>query len=1634
MANDSAMQAFAKSLDHLQSGEACDFLRRKEFPAWIELASVSLLRLDLAALADAQQETMQSQFRVTQVQALARRLILSRETDLFATLCPLWQAFGTSLAICDVVEEAMRTALSDWPAEVRQLNSDPAGVLGFSAVCAGFVQRLRQVGSDDSTGVLGAAIRMSRIVAEQSHVGFPLVLRGSQSNNIRTGVWALPRQATETSICDILQTSLNSICSEVDELIGLGDRSAIPPLQLPDWLDKLVHVKGGYVETLESAGFALAMQNLASQSKRPLPFGIGFTGRWEDLQLRGVRDLTEKMQAARETGVFLFFVCRDPSEPVPTPIAGLRVVLLAEGLRLDEVVRLVNRVCADTGLTELRWREANSRLLSINRLPDHSRDLPDACEKNLCPVEFVGRDQALGSLRDARAGSAGQAGRRLLAVVAPPRSGKTTLLSKFAADESPFPCWFSFRQDQASRRMLGQLQKGLADQLTARFHVVQLSPAESANSADDRLNAVVQATAGPINLVIDGVDEAQTVDESRKVLEWLQQLPGVGLVVVGSQRSLRAALDKLDCDRLELRNDSEHGQADAHSFIERFASRFSVTQGLKEIAAHLSESRWIQGLSQSAGGNLWVLTEFLSAVERGQAGWPSCPDDCKLSPDIRVYCRNLMNDVLAGYSEPERSRIDRFLAFRAFMDDSPWAVQDVARLAGDDLANAPIGTWSGTGLLAQGARRVICFDGSRCQFENLLTHEAVKLHYQKEASRKVAERFIQFICEHQNLGDLTCVALAALPALLADIGDHELTCSALFNCPWLPLRMRMLGNQRKPIDTLLAELQSLIRSVPPDRKSAVNQMLKWLAGWGWAIDETPLLIDEWWDAAGDVSRAFFSPGNAQEANSTLQSHLVVPVAGPHIDNACYDMPWPAITEFHPAACEVFCGSQSHLVFATDRGDLLIYREGSDGYMRERFDRLKSNEKVYKLDGLPNSEFVALVRQPPRSSTSSDWLFESGIITGPEARQISREGIGRSDVRVWNIESRDSHKVVTERSILALGVLAGDEPRLLIIEADEGDAVSPHCHLRVLDLKGSELAAMSLPFVGSLSEDIEIVPFGSQTWATLGRRQGGTVRELKLYSLDRGRDAWRINEIQTVRLPSINGACSLPNERLAIIGSSDGESVLSVIDSAGKLVMRLPIYTTPDDARRRYYLPHAMDGSFLLDCRPVAWHAEFGVILCSDLGEHGNRIFSVTLEPEAIPRPLTNLLIQNEPKRKCVRSLRSGGCLVVFSNTAVVLGAGLQNDVQIERSRETIEIVGCRADGNIIICDGFADDDNWWRRSNYRVAQPPFCCLPTEVNCSSRWDEVRVTADGWELRWGRSRSHLLTGRQQAGDLRLCWDATSIFECEPEAVQILDVLGRAQGGAWIAVEHDRQISAVLLSPAIDGVEHIVPLSTCEQAGIKLRGASADLLVYDIISDADYVIERRIYDSDRAQLLAWDSTRVEPVLCMAGNAHLVFEKSLWGAFNPSRVYIHFAGADEIIAVPDLYLSCQSFVVRQDEDRIRIVSIIGELDGEWSLEVLVLRIDCSEKTVSVRSRETINIDSGEVAAWTRGGNHLVLAYKSGRIEVRRCDRLYDDDFAAIAFTLTCPQAVAIVARSEGKFLAASDGQLTWYDLRAVL
>jgi hypothetical protein len=343
-------------LKDLGRGALTDLLRRRGSTDWLRLASPQIIEESVSQILACVPARGVARFNPSQVAALAKRLLLARNAELLEKLCPLWREFGTHDSDCKQLVAAVRRVVTGWPGGI----SGVGDAMVFSGALADFLDETQVLAY--TPGPLGDAIRESRMFDDDWAGGFPVVLRGDGDNlspSVQQHLWV-------ETVCGPVDSMLTNQWAPVWQRAGkaLGTVAAsIDAPSLPNWFQILATLPDFPIETLESAGLCAAFQALALYQERPLPFGVGFTGRWdENGKLRGVADLTQKLQAAADAGVFLLFACKDTSEPMPQPTAGVRLALLNEHLSLAEVIRRVNRVCAESGVTEYRWRQESGKL------------------------------------------------------------------------------------------------------------------------------------------------------------------------------------------------------------------------------------------------------------------------------------------------------------------------------------------------------------------------------------------------------------------------------------------------------------------------------------------------------------------------------------------------------------------------------------------------------------------------------------------------------------------------------------------------------------------------------------------------------------------------------------------------------------------------------------------------------------------------------------------------------------------------------------------------------------------------------------------------------------------------------------------------------------------------------------------------------------------------------------------------------------------------------------------------------------------------------------------------------------------------------------------------------------------------
>lgn len=1657
MTIDDLPDTFRESLHHLQNGTIVDFLRHDGFPAWVELASASLVQRELAEVANTDESILQRQFRDSQVRSLARRLILARDVRGFSSLQRLWFAFGSPDATVVAVQSAIEEVQQSWPSEVWHLNGNSASGPTFSSACADYIEALERVASVDATGILGAAIRTSQVSDQRSDIGFPLVLRGNNSENLRSGIWVKPTTTLPHSRCHTLGDSWSRLKTSIHRMTHGPLQSDNSPSELPQWLHALVSICEWNVDTLDSAGLSIAMQALAREPARYLPYGVGFTGQWKDDQLAGVTDCAAKVIAAKEAGVFLLFACRGPNEPVPIPTEGVRVVILPEGLRLDDVVRIVNRICADSGLTEHRFRESLRRFRTANATTTaHTPDLPEALDELHCPVGFVGRDQTLRSLELEQ--NKQHPGRHVIALVAPPRSGKTTLLSRYASMQSRYPIWFSFRRRQATRTTLLQLQSALTDQIGARFCVVPLPSQMSRvpNTGCEQLTAVIEATLGRIDLFVDGIDEAQSPKE---VLEWLQQVPGEGSVIVGTQPT--QFLNYVNNTQIELWNDTCSAQEDAATLIGRFATRFAQSAHLKQCANQLRRNEWIEGLCEMSGGNLWILTEFLSAVERDRAGWPNSPSDAPISASVREYCQNLMRTVLESYSDDDRTCIETIVAYLSYLDNRSWPIADIRQLAGDVLSKVPVSTWSGTGPLTASVRRLLEFNGTHCRFWSPLIRDAVQDNYASIAF-DVARRYIALLKSDLSTSPLLTHVVESV-AYLAEVARPGFTCDLLFETDWLHRRTCMLAREHQGIATLCGELRRLKPSLRADSAAQVDRFLSWLDGWGWAIEDSANQIDQWWISAGEVTEPF--PRHiVPQPMPADECVLLTPVVGPAATDQAYHVPRPASPEFNTVVCELVDDLRSTLVFATCQGALAVYCEERNEFTFHRLIRTPSCRTIESLCALDRFEVAAVV-----------------VRTGDCVR----------DLLIVSVDTGATRIVTTNVNVFAVDSLPdnGSTPRrLIVVSANHRDAAHDTYLMQVLESHGHVVAAIDLPFVRSSIQgdtDIEIIPFGRDCWAVLGPRGKRLQREGRVYRLGNEGTAAVIEECESSRLVAVNGACCVPGERLAVtqVDYANRQSILRVIDRNGHVQLSIRLSSLPPswlnaETNTRTLREHVnlrklddpMD-EFLSSCHPASWHRGFGVILVS--GRRAAK--AIRLEHEAIPIGFPYHFKHHcaepwgEPER--FFSVSRGRTLMVSRTAAQVCGPIAADVVPVDTgcwNEPDTEIIGASGDGTLFVCDVVYQGYGVYSRFAYRPVNPPFCTC-AQVPTPSNAGVICVTTDGWVL-WKDSLSVLIGGREP-GTPTLHWDARELLDdastnakgrpgirprevrmaspfgeqknlsedrSEEQRIWIVDVVGTGQGSAWVAVRRDAELLFVLVNLANGKASsfHTISDEDGSDAGnedycIKLRCACNALLAYDVLGTNERPVRTRICEVGNCGRWEWrtgfDQGIPLTMISLADGISLVLlGKS--GVYHCAKAYVHFADSHELSQVQCDDFSCQAFLLEAVSERHELTAVVAsilECDGRWSL--VINQVQIVDGLVICRLVENLAL-TGDVTAWSFAGDDLMLVYATGRIEVRRCRGLHK--VMALAYAADRQHNITLVRSAEGRFLVTSARGLTWFPL----
>jgi hypothetical protein len=1146
---------------------------------------------------------------------VARRLLLGRYADELVALQNLWTTFGTPADVVLAAASGARTPRDYW--------STP-GRITFSAAHAAFVTALAKVELADERGPLGQAVRLSPYhgadraerPGESLHTGFPAIL-GSASG-LCSAVWVVPDAedgwpAWENGDRD---PALAKLCAEWDELHAglkqMGEKrseelSPVWQMNLPEWLVLHVLRSGGDAE-LPSAGLAVLMQCLAETRGESLPAGVGFTGRvtfgqrgrWEDVRVRGVNGIKEKALAAREAGIFLLFACRDGAsgEPGP-PVPGVQIAWIDPESALEEVLRKVNTICSESGITEYRRRTSATRVLERLRAAGTERGyasplLPDALGPRSCPVGAAERVEELRELRQVRQQAKG---RSLVFLVGGPRQGKTTLLSSwlFRSDDWPrLPAWYSLRRQSGATGPAAELRRAVMEQLEAT-HLVVRHPRHP-----DTLEALDRLTEDRVEVVIDGLDEVEP-SQQIVILDFLRALSGSGIAVIGTQDI------PVGYERAGAQVKLSPNLIAAYHVIDGFARKFleCSRSAFHDVGLCLSSPAWREGLARQAGGNPWVLKEFLSAIDEGHWGWPDSPEEARLTPDVRAYCGDVLKEVLAAAAiAPDAANVRALVNGLALLDDRPWPLADALFLLGLPIDPTDLARWQQT-LAHRPLLRLldISANGLQVRFRDATFREFFRADgdaiecglLERMLSVLVSERLPDGT--HLSLRDAAVREVAMHAIRIGEAAPH-LVRRLLLETDWAFLRLRSLVDAGLSIGEMVIELvklAALIRDQRKEERDAIDALRLSLLTWQEPIERGGADAAQWWQALAAVQQYGMWKrqwtGEVREASLPL----LAPIGGE--EGRGYQIQAHHIGHLGDAACELL---DLTLVLTNQTGHLLLFPfDAATRRYGEPARRWTGMKEILQLTPLGFRQVLVLG------------------IDHDERKQLRLVDLDVGSVRPWGPDADAARLFACE----VLDVREGQgEPAVLLAGVEQG-------HIRVSIWRaGAEVASEVLPF-GPFERYRQprygVICLSPTTWAAWGAQGDEEDRICRFFIQEwRGGKVIKIadHEVTEQLIDGTLGVCAGPDGQLALYYKTDGVNATMVaFDADGS--MRDPLTLYPDEDSNVQDDETEYPAAIFFDSFAVVWHDRLGLIVNDDVDA-----FSI--------RPAPEVLLQELPEAWC----------------------------------------------------------------------------------------------------------------------------------------------------------------------------------------------------------------------------------------------------------------------------------------------------------------------------------------------------------------------------------------------------------------
>lgn len=472
---------------------------------------------------------------------------------------------------------------------------------------------------------------------------------------------------------------------------------------------------------------------------------------------------------------------------------------------------------------------------------------------------------------------------------------------------------------------------------------------------------LVKSTNAHVTIIVDGLDEAENAIESKKALAWLQRFSRSATVFFGSQQL--AFLGACEFTRLELPGVTTSSFEDANSLIALYADSFRNDCRRSDVVVALTDGRASE-LADKAGGNLWIITDFLESLLRNsKEPWPLDLDATILTDDVSKYCCKLMAQALSGYDDvPSRKAIQDFLQCLSFLGEGAWEINDVLSFAGIDRIglNRELWRFSGAPTIA----RLIDVEGNKCRFWNRLTHEAVLGHFSCEEDW-LLRRANEFLRGNSGGTVYDCV-VEKFSGLIGRCAANS-ACALLEGSSWLRRRLELCLEHTGSIQGAIDELSSLHEKQESLETFGLLRLLGWLNVWRAAIERDDVPVQEWLSRAGDSTARF--------VKLTSPSHHGTKLLVPYM--SAYEDSWPTSPEFAECVCEARFGRDWLLVFGDQRGGILVYRQVPVGYERFRSIRVRDGARVVSLAASNDSFVFALVTDDRQRYE----IWKVNVITG-----------------------------------------------------------------------------------------------------------------------------------------------------------------------------------------------------------------------------------------------------------------------------------------------------------------------------------------------------------------------------------------------------------------------------------------------------------------------------------------------------------------------------------------------------------------------------------------------------------------------------------------------------------------------------